>query len=345
MSWSKSPRPHSACASASSMPTSGARRANAPTPEAFAPFAENVSSAIVAQLQALERIQQRVLWLATRMIHEANHVRPSADNTKVGGHQASSASCVSILTALSFGDWLRAGDRISIKPHASPVFHAIQYLLGNLERRYLTTLREFGGLQAYPSRTKDPDPVDFSTGSVGLGAAAPLFAALTDRYAATHFRPDQADATRRFVALVGDPELDEGNVWEAISDETIRGTRLSNVLWIIDLNRQSLDRVIPGIKVQEMEALVRGIGWQVLEAKYGRRLQAAFARPGGAALRKRIDDMPNEEYQDLVRLTGAEARDRVVCNAPLADRDTLASCLAETTDDKLTALLGDLGGP
>src|SRR5438270_2629782 len=254
------------------------------------------------------------------MIHEANRVRPSTDSTKDGGHQPSSASVASMRTALYFGGWLRAGDRVSVKPHASPVFHAIQYLLGNLERRYLTTLRAFGGLQAYPSRTKDPDPVDFSTGSVGLGAAAPLFAALTDRYAATHFRPDQADATRRFVALVGDAELDEGNVWEAISDETIRGTRLSNVLWIIDLNRQSLDRVIPGIKVQEMEALFQGIGWQVLEAKYGRRLQAAFARRGGAALRKRIDAMPNEEYQELVRLPGDAARDRLITEAPARQR-------------------------
>src|SRR6266851_2408128 len=294
-------------------------------------------------LAALERIQERVLWLATRMIHEANHVRPSADHTKVGGHQASSASVVSILTALYFGDWLRAGDRVSIKPHASPVFHALQYLLGNLDRRYLTTLREFGGLQAYPSRTKDPDPVDFSTGSVGLGAAAPLFAALADRYAATHFRADQSDPTRRFIALVGDAELDEGNVWEAISDETIRGTRLGNVLWIIDLNRQSLDRVIPGIKVQEMEALFNGIGWQVLEAKYGRRLQAAFKRPGGAALRRRIDEMPNEEYQDLVRLAGAEARERVI-SGPSSERDALTKCLKHTTDEDLPALLGDLGG-
>src|SRR5919198_1946331 len=154
-------------------------------------------------VDALERIQQRVLWLATRMIHEANHVRPNPDKTKVGGHQASSASVVSILTALYFGGWLQPGDRVSIKPHASPVFHAVQYLLGNLERRYLTTLRAFGGLQAYPSRTKDPDPVDFSTGSVGLGAAAPLFAALADRYAATHFRSDQSHPpshpARRFV--------------------------------------------------------------------------------------------------------------------------------------------------
>jgi pyruvate dehydrogenase E1 component len=297
-----------------------------------------------AGVEVLERIERRVLWLATRMIHEANHVRANADLTKVGGHQASSASVVSILTALYFGGWLRAGDRVSIKPHASPVYHVIQYLLGNLDRRYLTTLREFGGLQAYPSRTKDPDPVDFSTGSVGLGAAAPLFAALADRYAATHFRADQAHPTRRFIALIGDAELDEGNVWEAISDETIRGTRLDNVLWIVDLNRQSLDRVIPGIKVQEMEAMFQGIGWQVLEAKYGRRLQAAFARPGGAALRLRIDSMPNEEYQDLVRLPGAEARERVVCDAPPTERDPLSKCLAEVTDADLASLLGDLGG-
>ncbi|HET6316022.1 MAG TPA: 1-deoxy-D-xylulose-5-phosphate synthase N-terminal domain-containing protein, partial [Chloroflexota bacterium] len=296
-------------------------------------------------VEVLERIQQRVLWLATRMIHEANHVRPSTDGTKVGGHQASSASVVSILTALYMGCWLRAGDRVSIKPHASPVFHAIQYLLGNLDRRYLTTLRAFGGLQAYPSRTKDPDPVDFSTGSVGLGAAAPLFAALADRYAETHFRePAEPGSRRRFVALIGDAELDEGNVWEAISDETIRGTRLGNVLWIVDLNRQSLDRVIPGIKVQEMEALFHGIGWHVLEAKYGRRLQAIFDRSGGQTLRKLIDDMPNEVYQDLVRLPGDEVRKRVLAGAPRTARDKLRRALADVADDAMPALLGDLGG-
>src|SRR6476646_8616578 len=194
---------------------------------------------MVAQSVALERIQQRVLWLATRMIHEANHIRASADQTKVGGHQASSASVVSIMTALYFGDWLRAGDRVSVKPHASPVFHAIQYLLGNLDRRYLTTLREFGGLQAYPSRTKDPDPVDFSTGSVGLGAVAPLFASLAHRYSREHF---SAVTSNRFVALRGDAELDEGNVWEALIEEAL--AHVGNVLWIVDLNRQSLDRVI-----------------------------------------------------------------------------------------------------
>jgi pyruvate dehydrogenase E1 component len=129
------------------------------------------------QRETLESIQRRVLWLATQIIHHANNVRPNHDGTKVGGHQASSASTVSILTALYF-HFLQPGDRVAIKPHASPVFHAIQYLMGRLPRRYLTELRAYGGLQSYPSRTKDPDGVDFSTGSVGLGAVAPAFAAL-----------------------------------------------------------------------------------------------------------------------------------------------------------------------
>src|SRR5687768_14392594 len=135
-------------------------------------------------LQTLESIERRLLWLATQIIHHANNVRPNPEKGKVGGHQASSASVATILTALYFS-FLRPGDRVSIKPHASPVFHAAQYLLGRLDRSYLPTLRAFGGLQAYPSRTKDPDQVDFSTGSVGLGAVAPVFAAQAARYAST----------------------------------------------------------------------------------------------------------------------------------------------------------------
>src|SRR6266540_802078 len=157
----------------------------------FAPPQENMNPVSADAIQALEAVQQRVLWLSTQIVHHANNVRPNPDKSKVGGHQASSASVVSILTALYF-HFLRAGDRVSIKPHASPVFHAAQYLLGNLPQRYLTTLREYGGLQAYPSRTKDPDPVDFSTGSVGLGAVAPLFAAVARRYVDAHFGPRPA---------------------------------------------------------------------------------------------------------------------------------------------------------
>src|SRR4029077_10657701 len=131
------------------------------------------------------------------------------------------------MTALYFAH-LRADDRVSVKPHASPVLHAINYLLGRLDRRYLTELRSFGGLQSYPSRTKDPDPVDFSTGSVGIGATATVWSALARRYLATHF---DAPPGGRHIAVVGDAELDEGAVWEALVDPMVR--HLGEVLWIV----------------------------------------------------------------------------------------------------------------
>ncbi|MEY3777465.1 MAG: hypothetical protein RIR83_1513, partial [Pseudomonadota bacterium] len=73
-------------------------------------------------LEVLDHIQDRVLWLSTRMIDFANNDRPNLDGIKVGGHQASSASLVTVLTSLYF-NYLDSEDRISIKPHASPVFH------------------------------------------------------------------------------------------------------------------------------------------------------------------------------------------------------------------------------
>lgn len=287
------------------------------------------------ELDALESIQRRVLWLAANIVNEANNVRPSLDKNKIGGHQASSASTVSILTALYF-HYLKAGDRVSIKPHASPAYHAVQYLLGNLPSSYLKKLREYKGLQAYPSRTKDPDPVDFSTGSVGMGAAAPAFAALGHLYASKQFG---SVTSRRFVALLGDAELDEGNVWETVSEEALRG--LGNVLWIVDLNRQSLDRIIPGIKATELKRHFEVSGWQVLETKYGQKLQAMFARPGGEVLRRRIDDMSNEEYQNLLRLDGPTLRAKLV-RGP--DEKALATLLANVSDSQLPDLIGNLGG-
>ena len=286
-----------------------------------------------ADIATLESIERRILWLATNIVNYANHVRPNPDGSKVGGHQASSASVVSILTALYF-HFLRAGDRVAIKPHASPAYHALQYLLGNLPQSYLTELRAFGGLQAYPSRTKDPDPIDFSTGSVGLGAAAPAFAALTADYARAQFGSVTSD---RFIALLGDAELDEGNVWECVNEEALRG--LSNVLWIVDLNRQSLDRIVPGIRAAQLKALFLESGWHVLEAKYGRRLEAIFAKPDGETLRQRIDDMPNEEYQSLLRFDGATLRPRIANGDP-----ALEQLLADISDDDLPDVYANLGG-
>lgn len=292
----------------------------------------------------LREVEQRVLWLSTAIIDHANRVRPNPTGLKVGGHQASSASMVTIMTVLWF-EHLRSADRVSVKPHASPVLHAVNYLLGELDERYLTTLRAFGGLQSYPSRAKDPDPVDYSTGSVGIGATAPIWGALARRYvestvgeAGTRARARSADAPRgRQYSLVGDAELDEGACWEAVLDPMVG--ELGEVVWIIDLNRQSLDRVVPNIGATRLQGMFDAAGWQVLTVKYGRLLDELFGRPGGDTLRRRIDEMANPEYQRLLRCTPAQLRDRLP-----GDSAELAGLIAGLDDATLYAAIRNLGG-
>ncbi len=288
-------------------------------------------------LATLSAIEHRVLWLAVRIVDYANRERRQGDALKVGGHQASSASMVTLMTALYLAD-LQAEDRVSVKPHASPVLQAIEYLLGRLDRSYLMRLRDFGGLQSYPSRTKDPYPVDYSTGSVGLGSAAPLFGALADRFTQTRLG---ASTGGRFISLLGDAELDEGNIWEALADPLTR--RLGNVLWIVDLNRQSLDRVIPGIRAAELEAQFRTSGWDVIELKYGRRLREAYAREGGDLLRRRIDAMPNEQYQSLFGASEDVVRATVLDGAGGDERAALERLL-DGYAGRVAPLVRDLGG-
>jgi pyruvate dehydrogenase E1 component len=243
----------------------------------------------------LREVENRVLWLSTAIVHHANRVRPNPTGLKVGGHQASSASMTSIMTALWFRH-LRTEDRVSVKPHASPVLHSINYLLGWLEPAYLTRLREFGGLQSYPSQVKDPDPVDYSTGSVGIGATAPIWGALSRRYVDAVLG---GAGTGRQYSLVGDAELDEGAVWEAVLDPAV--AELGEVVWIVDLNRQSLDRVVPNMAADKLQGMFTAAGWQVLSLKYGQLLNELFARPGGAVLRRRIDRMSNRAWRRLSR--------------------------------------------
>ena len=288
-------------------------------------------------LDALASVARRVLWLAVRIVDHANRERPKGDELKVGGHQASSASMVDLLTALYLAD-LRAEDRVSVKPHASPVLHAIEYLLGRLDRRYLTTLRDFGGLQSYPSRTKDPYPVDYSTGSVGLGSAAPLFGALADRFVESRLG---ASTGGRFISLLGDAELDEGSIWEAVLEPLTQD--LGNALWVVDLNRQSLDRVVPVLKVTQVETWFRAAGWQVLECKYGRMLRAAFAQGGGELLRRRIDEMPNQQYQGLFGASEDVVVETLLDGLSPGDRRALAAVLSGY-EGSVGTLVKDLGG-
>ena len=293
----------------------------------------------IERLRVLGLIEQKVLWLATWMIHHANHVRPNRDGLKVGGHQASCASVVSLMTALYF-DVLRPEDRVAVKPHASPVFHAIQYLLGHQSREKLSELRSLGGLQSYPCRTRDNDDVDFSTGSVGLGVAQTLFASLVQDYvrfkklAPDNFKPG------RMVALVGDAELDEGNVYEALLEGWKKD--IANLWWIIDYNRQSLDAVISDRLFGRFDDLFESLGWRVITLKYGSRLEAAFGERGGNFLRQWIDDCPNGLYGALTYGGGLAWRERL--RDDIGAKPGVADILGRHDDDQLQALMTNLAG-
>ena len=284
----------------------------------------------------MSAVERRVLWLSTAVVDHANRVRPNTTGLKVGGHQASSASMVTLMTALWFGR-LRPQDRVSVKPHASPVLHAINHLLGELDTDRLTTLRALGGLQSYPSRTKDPDPVDYSTGSVGLGATAPIWGAMARRYVDQHFG---GAGTGRQYALIGDAELDEGACWEAVVDPGVAD--LGEVVWIVDLNRQSLDRVVPAIATPRLQGMFEAAGWQVITLKYGSLLSELFERPGGEALRERIDGMVNPEYQRLLRCDADELRTRLPGDGLRADE--IASLVGGLDDGTLWRAVRNLGG-
>lgn len=290
------------------------------------------------KLETLRALDQKVQWLSSWMIHNANHIRPNRDGVKVGGHQASSASSATILSALYF-DVMRPQDRIAVKPHASPAFHAIQYLLGRQTRDKLENFRAYKGAQSYPSRTKDTSDVDFSTGSVGLGVAQTIFASLVQDYVQSHgLMKDRAEG--RMIALLGDAELDEGNIHEALIEGWKQGLR--NCWWIIDYNRQSLDAVVHEDLYKKFEIMFANYGWDVVVIKYGKTLQAAFAEAGGEALRSWIDACPNQVYAALCFQGGAAFRKRLATD--LANDPDALALIGRRSDDALLALMSNLGG-
>jgi pyruvate dehydrogenase E1 component len=286
-------------------------------------------------LDALRLIDDRLRWLSSWTIHNANHLRESSDGLKVGGHQASCASMTAIMAALYFHA-LGPNDKVAVKPHAGPVLHAIHYLLGTQSRDQLENFRGFGGMQSYPSRTKDKIPVDFSTGSVGLGVAITAFASLIQDYLLAHgmMKPDEAG---RMVALMGDAELDEGNIYECLIEAYKHDIR--NCWWIVDYNRQSLDHTTAERMFSRFDEIFASCGWRVVTLKYGKAMEAGFAEPGGEALRRWIDEVGNADYAALTYLGGAAWRERL-----LKDEPALAPLLASRDDDALGALMTNLGG-
>ncbi|KSV64264.1 MULTISPECIES: 1-deoxy-D-xylulose-5-phosphate synthase N-terminal domain-containing protein [Ensifer] len=285
----------------------------------------------------LKTIEKRLLWLSHWMIHHANHIRPKVDGIKTGGHQASCASVVSIMTALYFSA-LRPEDRVAVKPHAAPVFHAMHYLMGRQTREKLENFRGFGGAQSYPSRTKDVDDVDFSTGSVGLGVGITALASIVQDFV----RAKQWGEGKigRMVALVGDAELDEGNVYETLQEGWKNALR--NCWWIIDYNRQSLDGIVREGLFERVEKIFDAFGWDVVRVKYGVLQRAAFAEPGGEKLRDWIDGCSNQDYAALTFMGGAVWRKRLADD--LGDQGDVSALIDRRSDAELSALMENLGG-
>ena len=284
-------------------------------------------------------LMKKPLWLSSWMIHNANHIRPNVDGLKVGGHQASSASITAIMSALYFSV-LNPEDRVAVKPHAAPVFHAIQYLFNNQSLEKLKNFRGFGGAQSYPSRTKDNDEVDISTGSVGLGVAFTAFTSLVQDYIHAKKHAGTLAPKGRMVALVGDAELDEGNVYECLLEGWKHG--LTNAWWIIDFNRQSLDGVVREGLYDRIKDIFAAFDWNVVTLKYGALQQAAFNEPGGDRLKTFIDTCPNADYSALMFQGGAAWRARLLDK--LGDQAEFSSLLSRRSDDELADLMGNLGG-
>jgi pyruvate dehydrogenase E1 component len=289
---------------------------------------------VTTDIEALKVLDERLRWLSAWTIHHANHIRENADGLKVGGHQASCASMTAIMAALYFHA-LGGNDRVAVKPHAGPVLHAIHYLLGAQSREQLENFRGFGGAQSYPSRTKDNIPVDFSTGSVGLGVAITLFASLIQDYLSAHGSLDEQDRGR-FVALIGDAELDEGNIYEAIIEGAKHDVR--NLWWIVDYNRQSLDATSADRMFERFDEIFRSCGWRVVELRYGKKLQAALDQ--NKALKAWFEQLPNAELSALHYQGGAAWRARIA--AELGKK--AAAFLNGHDDAALASLFTDLGG-
>ena len=291
------------------------------------------------RLHGLGEVEKKALWLSSWMIHNANHIRPSRDGLKVGGHQSSCASSVTLLTAL-YMDVLQPQDRVAVKPHASPVYHALMYLFGKQDQANLENFRGFGGAQSYPSRTKDSDDVDFSTGSVGLGVALTLCASLVQDYVHYHKLMAEGVEPGKLVAVMGDAELDEGNVFEALLEGWKHDVR--NLWWIIDYNRQSLDGVVNDQLFQKIQSFFDTVGWNVVTLKYGKKLEAARNGPAGEALLQWIDDCPNDLYSALTYKAGAAWRKHL--QDGLRGTSGMPELLESHDDDSLHDLMTNLAG-
>lgn len=314
------------------------------------------------EVAIIERIARRAFVHATKMIWDANNREDAMEgDPKVGGHAAACSSCIHIMSALHLGV-RQPQDLIAVKPHASPVDHSLNYLMGLFHEPYgrawmsdaeaaevMPRLRQFSqdGEAVFQSYHAESDPdgnVYFPSGSVGIPPVMSIYTALAYRYADDHDFEVPKDA--HFWSLMGDSEFREGSLMEALPDAAER--ELGNVTWIVDYNRQNLDgtripnmRGIRGTDATRMGRVVVANGWDVIQAQHGRKRLAAFEKANGEILRRVLEEAFSDfEFQMLIlRRDGSVVRERLV-----ALDKKLEKTLAGYDDAEVYGIFTDLGG-
>ncbi|MCK5749401.1 MAG: transketolase, partial [Oricola sp.] len=163
---------------------------------------------------------------------------------------------------------------------------------------------------------------------------------LAQDYLRRHTETVQAQDPGRMIAIVGDAEMDEGNMYEAVLEG--RKHDLRNCWWIIDYNRQSLDGIVREGLFERVEKIFDAFGWEIVRVKYGALQRAAFEEPGGARLRDWIDTCPNAEYAALTYQGGAVWRTRLM--EDLGDQGDVSALIDRRSDAELAVLMENLGG-
>ncbi len=300
---------------------------------------DRASADRLAMLAALEK---KILWLASWTIHNANHLRDSRDGLKVGGHQASSASLATIMTALYFAVAEArgpGGGEAACQPdlprHPVPDRTARR-------REKLETFRGYKGAQSLSLAHQGHRTTSISPPARWASASPRRCSPPWRRTMCAPTAGGWTGPRGGMVALIGDAEMDEGNIYEALIEGWKHGLR--NTWWVVDYNRQSLDAVVREGLWERFEAMFRNFGWDVVILKYGKLLEAAFAEPGGEALRRWIDSCPNQLYAALCYQGGAAWRTPPPRRPRRPGRGDGAPRAAAATRE-LARLMTNLAGP
>ena len=244
------------------------------------------------------RIKSIVRWNAMAMVVRANH------DSNLGGHISTYASSAT-LYEVGYNHFFRApsnghpGDQIYFQGHASPGIYARAFLEGRLSEHQLKNFRrelqEGGGLSSYPHPWLMPDFWQFPTVSMGLGPILSIYQARFNRYLENRGLKPADDS--KVWAFLGDGECDEP---ESLGALTLAAReQLNNLIWVVNCNLQRLDGPVRGNGkiIQELEAVFRGAGWNVVKVIWGDDWDPLLEQDADGSLAQRMNEVVDGQYQ------------------------------------------------